>query len=238
VLHGAATGIWSRALLALALGAAVAAAWAGSAGSAQAGTRTCVNDYSYAGFQSANRGHGVRATLAALQRPQVHSGHVAAWVGVGGPGQGPNRSDQWLQVGMSAFSDGNTSLYYEFATGGRLPEYVEVMPNVPSNKRLRVAVLEMSKRPGWWRVWVGRNPVSPPIHLPGSSGRFEPIATAESWGAGSRACNAFTYRFDKLGVAGARGGSWRRFVQAHRFLDPGYRVMASSPSASSFVARS
>lgn len=189
--------------------------------------------YSYAGFQSASRGHGVRATLVALAKPQVRNGHVAAWVGVGGAGLGPNGSDQWLQVGLSAFHGTGSNLYYEVAAGGAAPRYHELDAHVTPGQRSRVAVLELATRPNWWRVWLNGKPVSRPIHLPGSSGRFEPIATAETWDGGTRVCNRFAYRFDSLAVAAARGGSWERFIQAHRFEDRGYRVTASR---SSFVA--
>jgi hypothetical protein len=189
--------------------------------------------YSYAGFQSANRAHGVRATLVALATPDVRNGHVAAWVGVGGTGLGPNGSDQWLQVGLSAFHGTGSNLYYEVTTGGAPARYHEIAAEVSPGARHRVAVLEVATQPDWWRVWVNGKPVSQPIHLPGSSGRFQPIATAETWDGGTRNCNRFSYRFDGLGVAAARGGSWQRFVQAHRFEDRGYRVTAS---ASSFVA--
>jgi hypothetical protein len=191
--------------------------------------------YSYAGFQSARRGHGVRATLAALSSPRVTNGHVAAWIGVGGVGLGPNGSNQWLQVGLNAFHGTGTNLYYEVATGGNAPRYHEIAANIAPGKRLRVAVLEMSNRPHHWRVWVDGRPVSRPIFLRGSSGRFEPIATAETWDGGSRACNRFAYRFDRLAVATGRGGSWQRFVRAHRFHDRGYRLVRSTASAS-FVA--
>ena len=189
--------------------------------------------YSYAGFQSANRGHGVKATLVALDKPDVRSGHVAAWVGVGGAGLGPNGSDQWLQVGLSAFHGTGSNLYYEVTTGGAPARYRAIDAQVSEGQRNRVAVLELANQPDWWRVWLNGKPVSAPIHLPGSSGRFQPIATAETWDGGTRVCNRFSYRFEGLGVAAARGGSWQRFVQAHRFEDRGYRVTAS---ASSFVA--
>jgi hypothetical protein len=189
--------------------------------------------YAYAGFQSANRGHGVRATLVSLGSPTVRNGHVAAWVGVGGSGLGPNRTNQWLQVGLNAFHGTGSNLYYEVTTGGAPPRYHEIAANVSPRLRHRVAVLEIGKRPNWWRVWLNGKPASPPIHLPGSSGRFEPIATAETWDGGSRVCNGFSYRFEGLAVAAARGGSWERFVRAHRFEDRGYRVTSST---SSFVA--
>jgi hypothetical protein len=195
----------------------------------------CGNEagYAYAGFQSANRGHGVRATLVSLGSPKVRNGHVAAWVGVGGSGLGPNGTNQWLQVGLNAFHGTGSNLYYEVTTGGAPPRYHEIAANVSPRLRHRVAVLEIGNRPNWWRVWLNGKPASPPIHLAGSSGRFEPIATAETWNGGSRVCNGFAYRFEGLAVAAARGGSWERFVQAHRFEDRGYRVTSS---ASSFVA--
>lgn len=189
--------------------------------------------YSYAGFQSARRGHGVRATLAALANPRVDNGHVAAWVGVGGVGLGPNGSNQWLQVGMNAFHGTGSNLYYEVTAGGNAPRYQEIAANIKPGRRHRVAVLEMAGRPHHWRVWVDGKPVSRPIYLKGSSGRFEPIATAESWDGGSRACNQFAYRFDGLAVAAGRGGSWQGFVRAHGFHDRGYRITRGTTS---FVA--
>jgi hypothetical protein len=190
--------------------------------------------YSYAGFRSASAGHGVRATLVALEQPNVSDGHVAAWVGVGGAGQGPNGSDQWLQVGLAAFNGSGSRLYYEVTTGGAPPRYNEVVSEVPAGQKSRVAVLEMSKRPNWWRVWLNGKAVSRPIHMPGSSGRFRPIATAETWDGGVRGCNRFSYRFGNLGVASSRGGCWKNFVRAQRFLDDGYRV--TNVADTSFVA--
>ena len=147
---------------------------------------------------------------------------------------GPNGSDQWLQVGLSAFHGTGSNLYYEVTTGGAPARYHEIARRRgPGRSAIASPCSRSATRPDWWRVWVNGKPVSQPIHLPGSSGRFQPIATAETWDGGTRVCNRFSYRFDGLGVAAARGGSWQRFVQAHRFQDRGYRVTAS---ASSFVA--
>ena len=99
--------------------------------------------YSYAGFQSANRGHGIRATLVSLGNPKVRNGHVAAWVGVGGSGLGPNGTNQWLQVGLNAFQGTGSNLYYEVTTGGAPPRYHEIAANVSPRLRHRVAVLEI-----------------------------------------------------------------------------------------------
>jgi hypothetical protein len=225
---------WTGRLLAPACAVACAATAALASPPQAAALEPCGKQgYSYAGFQSASRGHGVRATLVALDKPDVRNGHVAAWIGVGGRGLGPNGSDQWLQVGLSAFHGTGSNLYYEVTAAGSRPRYHELAADVAPGERQRVAVLEVADRAGWWRVWLNGKPVSKPIHLPGSSGRFEPIATAETWDGGTRVCNRFKYRFDDLAVAGARGGGWRRFVHAHRFEDRGYRVTASR---SSFVA--
>ena len=82
----------------------------------------------------------------------------------------------------------------------------------------------MRRRAGWWRVWVDGKAVSEPVYLPGSSGRWRPIATAETWDGGRRVCNLFSYRFGRVSVAG-RGGAWRAFRSGSRLQDPGYRVV-------------
>jgi hypothetical protein len=96
---------------------------------------------------------------------------------------------------------------------------------------MRVAVLEMSRRPNHWRVWVNGEPVSEPIYLPRSVARWRPIATAETWNGGRPVCNGFGYRFDRVSVAARRGGSWRRFRGGSRFEDRGYRVVQRRRSA-------
>jgi hypothetical protein len=210
-----------RLLLPLVLTAVVASS---SAPEAPARSRSC-DGYTYAGRLSATRAHGVKATLTALSKPDVAAGHVAAWVGVGGVGQGVNGSNAWVQVGMSAFPGSHSALYYEVARPGAAPTYTELEAHVGAGERFRVAVLEIANRPDHWRVWLNGKPVSPPIHLESSSGRWRPIATAESWVGTAGACNRFEYRFETVRVAAATGGSWQRFVGAHTFLDSGYRVL-------------
>ncbi|MEO5576092.1 MAG: hypothetical protein ABIR67_01885 [Gaiellaceae bacterium] len=214
--------------------AAVAAS--SSAPAAPARSRTCADGYTYAGRLSATRAHGVQATLTALSKPEVADGHVAAWVGVGGVGEGPNGSDAWLQVGLSALPDSESSLYYEVTRPGAAPTYVELKTGIRTGDRFRVAVLELAKRPHHWRVWLNGKPVSAPVELRGSSGRWRPIATAESWAGAGAACNRFNYRFEGVRIAAANGGSWRSFVGGHTFLDSGYRLV--DRGASTFVATS
>ena len=77
------------AVLALAL-AAVPAAMSGTPPAA-----CSKRAYTYAGFAGAARSHGVSATITQLAPPEVANGHVGAWVGVGGPGEGAGGSDEW-----------------------------------------------------------------------------------------------------------------------------------------------
>jgi hypothetical protein len=180
--------------------------------------------YGYAGHLSSATAHGVAATVREVTAPQVADGHVAAWVGVGGVGQGPGGSDAWIQVGLSAFPDSTTKLYYEIAQPGAAPRYTELSADISKLGSLRLAVLETAGQPGSWRVWVNGRAVTAPVHLPGSSGRWRPIVTAETWHAAGSACNRFRFDFTGVKVAAASGGSWRTFVSGQRFLDPGYQL--------------
>ena len=167
--------------------------------------------YSYAGVASSSHAFGIGATVTPLAGFNILSGHVAGWVGVGGPHQGPNGSDEWLQVGFSGFPElAGNDLYYELALPGKQPTYHQLASNLPTGKAARIAVLEMHKRPNMWRVWLNGNAASQPIYMPGSHGRWSPIATAESWDGGtSGQCNGFLYRFDTVSVAHAPGGGWQ-----------------------------
>jgi hypothetical protein len=186
--------------------------------------------YGYAGHQSARPGHGIRATVTPLAAPAVGAGHVAGWVGVGGRGEGPGGSDQWLQVGLASVPGAPLLLYVEVTRPGREPVFRLVDEGAAAGEPRRLAVLELAGRPGWWRAWADGRPVTPPVHLPGSSGRLRPIATAESWDGGSGGCNAFAFRFEDVAVAAAGGGSWRAFLPGHRFLDAGFRLRRLAPA--------
>jgi hypothetical protein len=189
--------------------------------------------YSYAGYQAVAPAHGIRADLVALGNPQVQSGHAAAWIGVGGPGQGAGGSDAWIQTGFATFLGSEIRLYFEINRPGIGPRYTEVKSRIAPGSRHRLAVLEDHRRPGWWTVWVDGAAVSKPVYLPGSSGRWRPIATAETWDGGRRVCNLFSYSFGRVSVAG-RGGAWRNFRSGYRFQDPGYRVVGAR---NGFLAR-
>jgi hypothetical protein len=185
--------------------------------------------YSYAGLQAGHYGHGIRAALTALAGTAVAKGHVAGWVGVSGPGRGEDRDRAWLQVGFSSSPGSPGNLYYEVKRSGASPAYHLVEAGITRGDLRRLAVLEMNRQPGWWRVWVDGRPVSPPIQLQRTGSRLRPIATAEAWDGGSGACNSFAYRFESVEIAASRGGSWTPFRTGFRFQDRGYRLSLLDP---------
>jgi hypothetical protein len=180
---------------------------------------TGADGYTYAGLQATGYAAGIQATITALRAPSLASGHVAGWIGVGGPKQGPNGSDMWFQAGLAARPDEETFLYAEIALPGRTPALIRLEDHVPVGQSRRVAVLELRRRPGHWRIWIDGRPATAPVFLPGSSGRWAPIATAESWSQGPPACHDFAFRFDRVSVRRRLGGAWTTFEPGYRFLD-------------------
>ena len=201
---------------------------------AKTNATACVgSSYSYAGLESQGSAHGVSATLVERATPAVVDGHVAAWIGVGGMNAGPGDVPEWLQVGLVAFDDHAPSqLYYEVARNPNA-SFHELAASVQPGRSHRLAVLEMSGRPSWWRVWVDGRAVSPPIHLPGSHGSWTPQAVAENQ-TGAGMCNGYSYEFSQLAVARESGGAWQPFKTGYVFQDPGYRVVR--PTSTRFLA--
>ncbi|HEY7397266.1 MAG TPA: hypothetical protein VH538_03110 [Gaiellaceae bacterium] len=195
--------------------------------------------YTYAGHRADAVSQGVRATITPLAAPQVAAGHVAAWVGVGGPGDGPGGTDEWLQVGIASLSSGTLFVYAETERNGEQPDVTTLRASVRAGESHRVAIAALGNRSDRWRVWVDGTPAGEPVLLPGSSGRWKPIATAESWSAKRTVCNSFAFRFDQVEVRSS--GSWRPFVSEQRFVDRGDVLRAvDHPGAVTFgfVARS
>jgi hypothetical protein len=201
---------------------------------APAAAGACPAGYTYAGLQAAEPAYGVAGTLSA-SATRVERGHVAAWVGVGGHGLGPGGSDEWIQVGLSAVAGSAGRLYYEVKRPGRPARYVEVDDRVELGERHRVAVIESRRAPGWWRVWVDGRTAGRPVRLPGSHGRWHPIATAESWSGRAPACNRFRYRFELVTVASEPGGAWEPLAGGYRLADPAYGIRRNGASFVAFV---
>src|SRR6185437_332427 len=168
------------------LTAAVAAATLGGA------THALARDNS---GEASSRAFGISARIAQLNTPDIHSGDVAGWVGVGG--HGPHGSNEWLRVGSLAFP-GITGgdIYYEVALPGTYPSYHEVSTGVAVGTYVKATVLEMYNRPNWWRVWVNHKAVSPPIRLPQSHDGLMPTVKLECRDGGTGGmCNDFPYSF-------------------------------------------
>ena len=196
------------------------------------------NGYSYAGLAAPNRAFGISALITPLNAFDVFNGHVAGWVGVGGPGQGPGGTNEWLQIGLSGFPGiTGSDIYYEVTLPGRYPTYHQVDANVAVGTPVKVSVLEMHNRPDWWRVWVNHKPASAPIRLPESHGRWSPIATAESWDGGTGGtCNAFLYRFRHVSVAHVSGGGWHPLTDGYPISSSVTRVRRSRGAAAFLAA--
>lgn len=179
--------------------------------------------YSYVGIGDPVSAFGVSAQVTDLADFTVQHGHVAAWVGVGGPGQGPNGSNEWLQMGLSRFPGvAGSDVYYEVSLPGRFPAYHQLRAGLPPGRTVKLAVLEMRGRRNWWRVWLNNRVASLPILLPGSHDRWGPMATAEGWDGGTGgACNSFLYRFHGVRFARAPGGGWSTSPRGYVIRNPG-----------------
>jgi hypothetical protein len=187
------------------------------------------NGYSYAGLAAPQRAFGISAMVTSVDDFDIPHGHVAAWVGVGGPGEGPGGTNEWLEIGLSRFPGvSGSDIYYEVALPGRYPVYHQVASGLPAGKTVEVSVVEMHDRPDRWRVSLNGRAVSPPIRLPASHERWTPIATAENWAGGrGRACNTFLYDFRRLELAHAPGGGWRAFSGGFPIVSSVTRVRRS-----------
>jgi hypothetical protein len=232
-----------KALIGAALAAAAVLSSIGAA-TAEANAQACgagangSAGYAYAGHQATSIAHGIRATITPTAAANVAAGHVAGWVGVGGPGQGTNGQTVWLQVGVASMPQTPTMVYAEITHGGQDPAFVPLLQNIQVGESHKVAVLEMSGKPNWWRVWLDGKAVTEPVLLENSTNRWRPIATAESWNGGRAVCNSFGFRFDGVDVASATGGSWRPFAPGFKFQDRGFAVkrLSASPGAQRTLA--
>ena len=217
----------SRARIAQLAGALAATfACAVSASSAFA----CAGGYAYAGLYTQRPVSGVAASVSMLARPTINGGpggHVAAWVGVGGAGLGPDGTDEWLQVGLASFDRPDGRLYYELALPHRTPKLVELQSGIEPGEVVRVAVLELPFAPNNWIVITPKG-IEGPFYLPGSHLKWSPVATGESWARGGSLCNIYAYRFANVELAGKRG--WKPLGHASELQDNGWRLHRISPS--------
>jgi hypothetical protein len=195
----------------------------------------CPKGYSYAGLYSPSRASGIAATISLLDTPVAfgQTSHVAGWVGVGGPGLGPNGADEWLQAGVATFGGSGGRLYYELARPGAPPQYQELASGIVPGIKVRVAVMELPYARDQWIV-VSPAGMSGPFYLPRSHRAWAPVATAESY-AETHRCNRYAYRFDGLQLA--RGdGTWRTMQRAETLQDRGWRLRRTGAAFSATAA--
>jgi hypothetical protein len=196
----------------------------------------CKRDYDYTGVQNATPSSGIRAVVSTVEAPDVRAGHVAGWVGVGGPGLGPGKTDEWVQVGYSAFPTGETQVYYEVALPNKPPTYHTVVASLSPDAKNQLGVLELGGENGSWRVLLNGQTVSPVITLPQSHGKFEPQALGETWNAGTTKCNVYGYAFGDVQVASKPGGSWVLAKAGYKWNNA--QQQSVKTASGSFTARS
>ena len=194
-------------------------AYAPTAEGATIPTHGCWSGYSYNGAQSPVPANGVSAKLTLTSATVVGVGHVAAWIGVGGAAMGPGGSDEWVQAGIAHDAGGSDVLYYEFKRpSDATATYVPLQAVAPGASHT-IVVYERAVRDSW-RVRIDGINVSAPIMLPGSDGRFAPVATAENWDGGvAGSCNGYSYAFSNLSV---RATTWQPFTLSRVLRDPAY----------------
>ena len=190
------------------------------------------SSYAYAGLIGAQGRKGIKATVTALAPAQVKQGHVAAWIGVSG--SGANGAAEWLQTGLNTLSDGTSQVYVESALFGSGVSYTTAVDEVEPGDEFRLAVLQVASDRDVWQVFVNGRAVGVPVRL-AESNTLQPMAMSESWNGGTRACNGFAYRFERLQVA-SKAGSWRPLADASLLANHGYRV--SERVDTGFVAHS
>jgi hypothetical protein len=187
--------------------------------------------YSYAGMAGEIAVTGARAAVTALSAPDVHSGHVAGWVGVGGRGLGPNGSNQWLQAGIVSYQGTDARLYYELMLpSGR--RYVE-LGAVRAGERHVLEIVETA--PEAWVVRVDGRAVSPTIALVSSHGRWPAVVTSESWIPDGAPCNGYAFRFGSVAFRDATG-AWRSDASKQTITTTKHERTRFS-SAATFVAK-
>ena len=112
-----------------------------------------------------------------------------------------------------------------------IPSSCPLLQNVQVGESHRLAVLEMNRRPGVWRVWVDGKP----MHRPGRPPRLAPDLEADRDGRvveRRRRRRATASASASSGSASRQslGGSWRTFRPGFTFEDRGYVVRQLRPA--------
>jgi hypothetical protein len=190
---------------------------------------------SYGGAASRSAAGGVAATVTLVDVERVHSGHVAAWVGVGGPSLGPGGSDAWIQVGVNGFPGGSTGNLYLEIKRGAFYRYAHLADGVApaTGTGLRCSRTPPVRSGGALPSTASRR--GGPVFLPGSHGRWPAQIAAESWLEGSTRCNGFAFRFSDVAVRNRDARGLTSLTHPVTFADDGIRL---SRAGTGFTVRS
>jgi hypothetical protein len=175
--------------------------------------------YSYAGVVTQTRTAGVQAAITAPVAPQVESGDVSGWIGVGRVGVAGKRGV--LRVGLLAQTNGTMQLYYEVRRNSGWVRHLG--PQVQPGERHFVKIVRSRQNVKRWRVLIDGNMVGPALRLGNGWKWLRAVATAESWDGGAPSCNRFRYAFGSVKIRNGRG--WRRVDTRRAVQDPGYKVL-------------
>lgn len=175
--------------------------------------------YSYAGVMTARQTGGVRAVISARVSPQVESGDVSGWIGVGRVSVDGKRG--LVRVGLLAEPDGTIRLYYETRKSDGWVR--RLGPEVQPGERHRVKVSRVRHTHKQWHVVIDGQQVGSAFRIGDGWRRLRAVATAESWDGGTPTCNHFLYSFGQVQTRDRDG--WRSVRSRQLIQDPGYKVL-------------
>jgi hypothetical protein len=142
-----------------------------------------------------------------------------------------------VQIGLMAFPNGGTRIYYEITRPGGQPVRTTVREGIVAGQRHHFGVLEVRNHPSWWRAWLDGRAVSKPVFLPRSHDRLIAQATGESYaGLTEGRCNDYSFAFQHVSLDPRRASSSSASRSFNPFEDPNY--LLERTSTTSFVARS
>ena len=131
-----------------------------------------VQTFAYAGLEADSKAHGVSATLDTTVAPAVTDGHVGGWIGA-------RRRRRRAGRGRRVAPDRPRGVHRPTTRArcttrsrcaGSAAEVRRARPRTsPPGVSHQFAVLEMTGRNDWWRVWVDGNagqPADPPARQP------------------------------------------------------------------------
>lgn len=167
-----------------------------------AATAAVCAGFTYQGISGWDRTHGIRATVTIPAVPDVATGHIAGWAGVG-------EGDVWVQAGVHVRAGDGPGLYIETSTG--TSRRVVEVGQARFGGRYPVEVRELAR--GRWSATIGGRRIV--VNLPVREWRA--TVTGESYA--DEGCNTYGFRFSGLREFDGRG--WRLWRRVYAVRDVG-----------------